>query len=407
MERRPPLSSPPAPPPKVLVVGGGPFQLDIIRTAKELGAIVAVADKNASAPGLALADHRLVLDIIDVDAMIAAARSLGANGVVTAASDAALPAVAAIGEALGLCAVPVIAAARCRDKLATFECLRREGLDVPETVCAKRIDEAAEAVDRVGGYPLIVKPRSAAGGRGVAVVRDRAALAPAFARASQYDTSASGILVQRFVGGDALGVEAFFWRGSLHSAFVMDDQFVSGFVSPIGHSLPSALPASVVNEVCDSIRRFGTALDLREGPANFDLRYERGRTVLLEVNARLGGNSITDLVRATYGADLSAATVRAAMGQAPDDELRVSAPRPTAVRLILGPAREGTAHVDARALGDREGIDLMVNDGERPALRVDEHFILGRCVVRAETPVGAARRAREVAERAAAGIEIR
>src|SRR5690348_15069997 len=139
---RTPLSKPPAAPPKVLVVGGGPFQLDIIRTAKDLGAIVGVADKSPSAPGLAIADHAIVADIIDVDAMVEAARAWGANGVVTAASDAAIPAVAAIGDALGLRAVPVDAARRCRDKLATFETLNAASLAVPATVRVRSVEEA-------------------------------------------------------------------------------------------------------------------------------------------------------------------------------------------------------------------------------------------------------------------------
>lgn len=161
---RPPLSEPPDPPPKVLVVGGGPFQLDIIRTARELGAFVAVADRDPDAPGLALADRPLTIDVVHIDAMVAAARELGADGVVTAASDVALPAVAAIGEALGLRAMGVEAVTRCRDELAMFETCRAADLLVPETVTVLDDAAALDAVATVGGFPLVVKPRSAAGG---------------------------------------------------------------------------------------------------------------------------------------------------------------------------------------------------------------------------------------------------
>jgi biotin carboxylase len=405
---RAPLSKPPAAPPKVLVVGGGPFQLDIIRTARALGAVVGVADKNPRAPGLELADEAMVLDIIDVATMVDAARAWGANGVVTAASDAAIPAVAAIGAALGLIAVPEDAARRCRDKLATFETLHAAGLSVPATVRVGSLDEARAAVDRAFGYPLVVKPRSAAGGRGVAIVRDASELEAAFARAARYDTGDLGTLLQQYATGDAIGVEAFFWRGSLAAAFVMDDQFEAGFVSPIGHTHPSVAPADVQERIRADVARFASALGLREGPANFDLRYAGGVTTLLEVNARLGGNSITDLVRASTGVDLSAATVRAAMGQAPDDELRTSGQRAVAVRLVLGAASDRPARVhELGALAEGVlAIDRTVQDGEVPALRVDEHAILGRCIVSAGAPGEAAALAREVAERVARSIEV-
>lgn len=407
MERRAPLSKPPAPPPRVMVVGGGPFQLDIIRTAKELGATVAVADKNPAAPGFAIADAGLVVDIVDVGAMVEAARAWGATGVVTAASDAAIPAVAAIGAALGLNAVPVEAARRCRDKLATFETLRAAKLEVPRTICVRSVEEAKYAIDFVGGYPFVIKPRSAAGGRGVRVVKDASELEGAFARAAKYDPGALGTLIQTFVSGTAIGVEAFFWKGELAAAFVMDDQFVPEFVSPIGHTFPSAQAAKVRRAVKADVARFADALGLREGPANFDLRFVKGKTVLLEVNARLGGNSITDLVRRGAGVDLSAATVRAAMGQSPREELGGHAARPTAVRLILGPSSDRPVRVKKMSLDLPETVvDLMVKNGEPAALRVDEHAIFGRIIAHGRTTAEAAARAEAIAASIAKRIEV-
>lgn len=406
--RRPPLSQPPARPPVVLVVGGGPFQVDIARTAKELGAVVAVADRDPNAVAFARADHPLAIDIVAHDELIAAARRLGVTGVVTAASDVALPAVAAVGAALGLRAASPEAVARCRDKLAMFEAVRGAGLPVPETVWVRDEADARDAIDQVGGFPLVVKPRSAAGGRGVSVVRDPHGLRPAMERARRYD--ARGCLVQTFVGGLAIGVEAFFWGGRPVAQLVMDDQFEVGFVSPVGHSLPSALSDAQQDRVRRDVVAFAEALGLGEGPANFDLRLERDRTVLLEVNARLGGNSITDLVRQAHGVDLSAATVRAALGQDPTPELAMSAPRPTATRLLLVRG-EGIARLDEpfSRIGDRAGIvmvELAVNDGEPLALRVDEHAIVGRCVLHGATASEAVERAARIARELGTAIHV-
>ena len=391
------------------MVGGGVFQLDIVRTARELGAFVAVADRDPAAPGLALADRPLPIDIVDLEAMVKAARELGVDGVVTAASDVALPAVAAIGAALGLRAPSVDAVDRCRDKLAMFETVRAAGLRVPDTVAVEDDAAAERAAGAVGGFPVVVKPRSAAGGRGVSGVRDRSALGAALERARRYDRERQReCLVQRFVGGHALGVEAFFSQGALSAAFVMDDQFVDGFVSPVGHSLPSDLDDAAQAGVRADVQRFAESLGLTEGPANFDLRHDDEGCTLLEVNARLGGNSITDLVRATHGVDLSAATVRACLGQDPSIELVPSRTTPTATRLVLVRDR-GRAVVEDPfgAIDDRDRLlsaELTVGDGQLLSMRVDEHAIVGRCIVQGDTPAEAAARAARVASQIRVGV---
>lgn len=393
--------------PRLFVVGGGPFQLDIVRTAKALGCFVVVADRNPDAPGLKLADRALTLDIVDRDRMVEAAHTHRIEGVVTAASDAALPAVAAIAEALGLPGLSSTVVRRCRDKLETFRRVHDAGLPVPHTMRVASEGDAAEAASAVGGYPVVVKPRAAAGGRGVSVVRDRFGLPRAFSRAAGYGDE---VLVQRFVAGHAVGVEAFFSDGEPIAAFVMDDQFVPGFVSPIGHALPSSLPALLQDQITERVAAFAAALGLGDGPANFDLRVEKGEVVLLEVNARLGGNAITDLVRSTYGVDLSEAAVRGALGQDPLPALDVRAVVPTASRLVVSRAR-GVATVSPtlRALadaGDVVSLELTVEDGEPLGVIVDEHAILGRCVVRGKSPLLAVSRAVEVARAIESGIQV-
>lgn len=394
---RAPLSVPPAPPHRLMVVGGGPFQLDMIRTAKSLGCFVAVVDRDASAPGMALSDAPLAIDTTDVEAIVRAANELAIEGVVTAASDAAVGAVAAVGDARGLRALPVEAARRCRDKLATFEAMRAAGLPMPEThVAGSSLSQTI--LSNLGGYPLVIKPRSAAGGRGVSVVGAEEGLGAALARAARYAKDGEGVLAQRFVRGRAVGVEAFFAQGKLLTAFVMDDQFEPGFVSPIGHAMPTSLSVEEQARVTADVARIAEALALRDGPANFDLRIEDGVTVLLEVNARLGGNSITDLVRETYGVDLSAATIRAALGFDPSPELARRAATPTACRLIV--AKDGGV---VRSIGappsspSAIAIDLTVEAGRAAALRVDEHAIVGRVLARGQSPADAVDRARELA----------
>lgn len=395
---------------RVLLVGGGPFQLEVLRAARRR-AEVAVVDGSAHAPGLALADHPRVVDISDTAAVVRVARELAVSGVVTAASDVAVPAVSAVVRALNLPGLPPDVAQRCRDKLQCAKTLRAQGLAVPHTLAVDDITQAEDAVATLGGYPVIVKPRSGGGGRGVSLVRTQPELVSALSCARRaYGPGQQGVLVQELIGGESVGVEAFFAGGELAAAFVLDDQFEPGYISPAGHSLPPSLPDTSLQAVEEAVAGFGRGLGLRDGPANFDLRFEAGRTVLIEINPRLGGNSITDLVRAAYGVDLAEATVCAALGQDPRPILARQKLQPTAARLILKHAH-GVAHIHG-ALSDlaaRTGVlslDVLVNDGQPAHVRVDDWTILGRTLVQDASAAAAATLAHEITHAAAARIEL-
>jgi biotin carboxylase len=399
-----------APKPRIMLVGGGPFQLEILRAARRY-AEVAVLDGSPLAPGLALADHPRVVDIADAALVVRVARELGVNGVVTAASDVAVPAVSAVVRELGLPGMLPEVALRCRDKLACFRALSSRGHHVPETRAVSDESEAEAAVAEVGGYPAIVKPRSGGGGRGVTLVRARTDLDAAIACARRaYGPGVHGVLVQEFIGGRSVGVEAFFSGGALAEAFVLDDQFEASYISPAGHALPATLDSKSADSVVDAIAEFGRALGLCDGPANFDLRQLDDRTILLEVNPRLGGNSITDLVRAAYGVDLAEATVCAALGRDPRSVLARSQPAPTAARLILKYG-VGVAHFEApdaqwRMHPDLLALEILVKDGEPAHVRVDEWTILGRTMVRGTDSASAARLAERIATDVAARIVL-
>jgi biotin carboxylase len=390
------------------LVGGGPFQLEILRAAQRHAEVV-VVDGSRHAPGLALADHARVVDITDAALVVRTARELGVSGVVTAASDIAVPAVSAVVRALDLPGLPPDVAQRCRDKLACFQALSNAGQATPLTRAIDDERDAAEAIAAVGGYPAIVKPRSGGGGRGVGLVRAPDELVAAIACARHaYGAGDHGVLIQEFIGGRSVGVEAFFAKGELAEAFVLDDQFEGSYISPAGHSLPTS--SSAAEGVRHAVAEFGRALGLHDGPANFDLRQVGERTLMLEVNPRLGGNSITDLVRAAHGVDLAEATVVAALGRDPGPLLQRKQLQPVAARLILkqgaGIARLADPAAAWRDHPDLLVLEVLVSDGQPAHVRVDEWTILGRTMVRGQNAAEAVELAERIARDIADKIEL-
>src|SRR5262245_34956474 len=115
----------------VLFVGAGRHQRRAIRRAKELGLRVAAIDRNPDAPGFADADVTEVADFADVAAAVEAARRLQPDGVLTIASDRAVPVVAAVAEALGLPGIGTETARLATNKTAMRTALAAAGVPQP------------------------------------------------------------------------------------------------------------------------------------------------------------------------------------------------------------------------------------------------------------------------------------
>lgn len=387
--------------PRLLVVGAGPFQLDIIDCARRMGLYVCALDGRADAPGLARAHHGEVVDIVNARAVVDAARRLAVDAVVSAASDAALVGVSAVVDALGLPGPSAETVARCHDKRVTARIVGDAGLAVPITL---PVDRASPS--DVGGFPLVIKPASAAGGRGVTIVRRAEEVASAMTSAARYGPK---VLLQAYVGGLSLGAEAVFRGGALVASFLLGDQYARPFVSPIGHSLPPVIEPPIADAVRSALPAYADALGLTDGVVNFDLRVVDGAPVLIEVNPRLGGSAITELVRAAYGADLSAAAIACALGRSPLDQLTRTRHAPVASRLLIsrgiGPARVYGDPIAAwRAHPDVLDVHLDARPGRPAALTVDDWSLLGRCLVRGRDVDDAIARAAAIADDVAAAV---
>jgi biotin carboxylase len=389
---------------RILIVGGGPFQLEIIRAAKRLVREVWVIDRNPNAPGMALADRAEAVDFGNPEMVVDFAREHGFDAVTSAASDVAVRAVAGCVEALGINGIGTAVARRCRDKLETVNVLQQAGHRAPLTGKVVDIAGARSAIGAVGGYPAVIKPRFGSGGRGVSVVDSDGDLEMAIEKVRRYRTPDGGFLVQELIRGHSVGVEAFMWNGRLAAGLCLSDQYTEGFVSPVGHGLPDDLDEAGRARVLRAVEEYCKALAVNDGPINFDLRDTSDGLCLIEANPRLGGNSITPLVRASCGVDLAAATVLAALGEEPTGHLSTGVdPVPYATRLIM-----------VRGLGTRAVVrqyseqwqqhpdvielEIITREGEGVAFTVDDWALLGRCLVKGRTREEAIDLARRVVE---------
>jgi biotin carboxylase len=326
----------------LLFLGAGRHQRRAIARIRELGIRVVAVDRNP----LAEADVVERLDFSDLDAVVELGRRHGVEGVLTVASERAVPVVAAAAERLGLPSIGSDVARRMTDKLAMREALAGAGVPQPGFAPAADVHEAREALAHLG-TPAVVKPADSSGQRGLSLVETEADLDGALDAA--LDASPTGrAIVEALVPGVERNTMLVVRQGDPLVLTVSDRlrPETPGFGVALAHVFPSSLDAAALEATerlaVDAVH----ALGLHDGVAYPQLIVDdAGRGVVVEVAARIPGGQMGELVRLATSVDLVEVASLQALGREVQDELvRPRRRQPLAVRFFTaepGPLRPG------------------------------------------------------------------
>jgi len=320
----------------VLFAGAGRHQRRAILRAKELGVRVAAIDRNPEALGLEEADVAEVVDFSDLDAVIAAARRIEPDGVLTVSADRAVPVVAAVAEALGLPGIGTRAAHLMTHKIAMRTRLAEAGVPQPRYAACRTLHETRRAVDAVG-FPAVLKPADSGGQRGVFRVGSLDDVDAHFHEALRASPTGEAILEEYVEGVEMNGI-VIARDGEAFPLTLSDRLRPPGIGFGVGWI--HVYPASVYGDQLAESERVATytvhALGLRTGIAFPQLiATPDGRVVVVECAARIPGGQMADLVRHAVGVDLVEVQLRIALGQElPDELVRPRFEQPLAIRFL-------------------------------------------------------------------------
>jgi biotin carboxylase len=358
----------------VLFVGAGRNQRRAIARVKELGARVVAVDRNAEAPGFAEADAGEAVDFSDADAVAEAGRRHSVDGVMTLASDAAVPIVAAVAEKLGLPGIGSETAHLATNKIAMRRVFAERGVPQPQFAAVREIVDARAAA-RTIGFPAVLKPADSAGQRGVFLlhsIEDLAQLPFALAASSS---------------GEAI-LEAYHEGREINTLVVAredDARLITasdrirpqgvGFGVALAHSYPSTLFGDALAEVERVALAAVKAIGLRNGIAYPQLLVspERNEVRVVEIAARIPGGQMVEVPRYGIGVDLVEVALRQALGEeVPDDLIAPRFQQPFAIRFLTaepGPLPTGVVRLvgpldKAAAFPGVDRVETWIETGE-------------------------------------------
>ncbi|WP_432972599.1 ATP-grasp domain-containing protein [Dactylosporangium sp. CA-233914] len=261
-------------------------------------------------------------DLSDVDAMTVTAKDLGDVAGVLCWDEAFVLPVARLAEALGLPGPGSAAVAACRDKHLTRTALAAAGVPQPESVLVASVEQALAAAARIG-YPVVLKPRALAASLGVVRADAPADVAAHFAFAR--DTTVPGapayevsVLVESYADGPEISVDAVVHGGRVTPMVLARKRLgYPPFFEELGHLVDAADPLLRDEAVLTVLRRTHDALRYRDGVTHTELRLTAAGPVVIEVNARLGGDLIPYIGGRATGVAPGLAAAAVACGRSP------------------------------------------------------------------------------------------
>ena len=259
---------------------------------------------------------------VDAEAVLEALRHAGVrpDGVLTYWEDS-VSLTARVAAALGLPGNPVEAVDAARSKVRTREESARLGLPSPKAHRVRSFDELCAAAADVG-FPAVVKPEFGAAAEGCVRVDDFEALPEVYKLVrGAVSPSANGI----FRAGNDLLLEEYLDGVEFDVDLVMEDGRAA--FSSVSQNWPTAEPSfqetglhcppdhnkkavrRLVDFTVEAVRRFGFTRGVLHVEGKCTSRGPR----IVEINARMGGGRINEIVEAVWGVDLVEAQLRSSL----------------------------------------------------------------------------------------------
>ena len=199
--------------------------------------------------------------------------------------------------------------------------LSEAGVPQPAHAVVESADGVAAAVARVG-LPCVVKPADGSGSQDVRWCADEASALAQAARILAVTENVRGqqragrVLVEEFAQGPEYSVEMFCTDGEAVCVGITQRTTTAlPYFVETGHLFPAVLPAAAEAELAESARQALKAGGFELGPAHVEVRLTPAGPVVIEVNGRLAGGMIPELIRAATGIDLLEQQLRAATGR--------------------------------------------------------------------------------------------
>lgn len=354
---------------KLMLLGGLRYLLPVIKTAHEQGYYVITADYLPDNIAHKYSDEYCNVSIIDKEAVLAKAKELKIDGIMSFACDPGVVAASYVQNQMGLPSFGPFESVEIlqnKDKFRIF--LTEHGFNVPWAFSFTNKDEAWNSRKKFC-YPLIVKPTDSAGSKGCTRVEKEMDLMNAIEYALKFSISGH-IIIEEFIEkqGCSSDSDCYTYDGKLKFVSFSAQRFdakATNPYTPAAYSWPSTFTKEEEAYLTSEIQRLITLLGMKTSVFNIETRVSpNNKPYIMELTPRGGGNRLCEMLRYATGVDMITAITRAMVGDEPEP-IEHTVPEP--VEGYNGHWAEVILHADS----DGEFVGLQI-DPSLPAEVVEE-----------------------------------
>lgn len=355
---------------KLLLLGGLKYLIPVIKKAKKLGYYVITCDYLPDNIAHQYSDEYHNISIIDKEKVLALAKKLEINGIMSFAVDPGVLTAAFVSEKLGLnSAGPYKSIEILQNKSKFRNFLKDNGFNVPKSKSYSDINKAINEFNFK--LPVIVKPVDSAGSKGVSKVSNIDDLKNAITFAKE-NSPTQTFIIEDFLesSGYPSDSDCFSLNGSLDFITFSNQRFdkdAPNPYTPSGFTWPSTMSITNKNYLKAELRRLIKLLDMRTSIYNIEVRISTdGTPYIMEVSPRGGGNRIAEMIEKATGTDLITYAIQYAMNE--DIKLIPSLEYKTNLgQIILHSNKSGRfkkLEIDPEIKNNVLEIDLWVKENE-------------------------------------------
>lgn len=304
---------------KILLLGGLRYLLPVIESAHKLGYYVITCDYIPDNIAHKYSDKYINASIIDKEAILKIAKDEKIDGIMSFAVDPGVVTAAYVAEQLNLPHSGTYKSILILQNKHLFrKFLEDNGFNVPKSKGYSNYIDALNDKDYFT-WPIIVKPVDSAGSKGVTRVDSIEELEKAVEFALNNSLSKQ-IIIEEFIKkqGCSSDTDCFSVNGELKfvsfSAQRFDENAANPY-TPSAYSWPSTMTELQEKELSNDIQRLLGLLNMRTSIYNIETRVgKNGKTYIMEVSPRGGGNRLAEMLRFATGVDMIENAVRASIG---------------------------------------------------------------------------------------------
>ncbi|WP_338448381.1 Mur ligase family protein [Niallia oryzisoli] len=129
------------------------------------------------------------------------------------------------------------------------------------------------------------------------------------------------VLIEEYVTGTQYIIEVLVYKEKVTIAGVIEQE-INEHLVVTGYSYPAVLEKEEQWKLQESVKSIITNLGLQTGSCHLEMRWRNGEWKLIEVNPRMSGRAVNDIIKEGTGIDLAKETLKLYLGEEPEAEFK-------------------------------------------------------------------------------------